>query len=609
MSLVLFYVVALAAPNVFAAPQTQPATQPTPNNHIEKLIIMEPTQGRPRIIKPVESFYFMFRVDKLDVPKIEVSLVNSLCEQQRINLVAVAPPVAMQVNHWVMLLKAPELTEPGVYDLFIDLGIGYQRVPRAIRVVHDFKKRFRFVHLSNMNIGDPTAPDFDSLLVDEINLLNPEFIIATGDYIEGADRKADSESWKRIKTFFAKFNSPCYLLCGDQDDILGYPIHITPNQVSTLDYGVYHFFFMMDASSHPTERDTNQLRALITDLSTDRKTSATFLVGNRDNLGVLDGLKAMGKDPAAIFEQGKVRYLLFGGSTDWDFQEYTAKMAAAKLNNVSYIRTGQSSTSMKNGGKGFSQYRVFDINDLDVKYVYPQEREATGAQFSVPTGHLRIFQQGPNDGSQSSEHITVLNSLNQSFPDCRVVFRLAGSDPQSVKVANGKIERVFPAGENQLLVLATIGLPEKSAVQVLATTDPAIEAKHQRIPVQIDLNAPPKIKFKHAQTATGLKFLIADETFDLALTNTSSQPINVEPQVNLDGQSLIIQAAGQQNSETKSAPEENGFQIAPDKTVKLTVKPALRFIKPGRHLIQVYCLNDPLQRLTVFPIQIEVAGE
>ena len=119
----------------------------TPNVRMEKLTILEPTQGRARIIKPAESFYFMFRLDKLDVPKIEVSLVNSLCEEERIRLVAVSPPVAMQVNHWVMLLKAPELTKPGVYDLWIDLGVGYQRVPRAIKVVDGFKPRFRFIHL------------------------------------------------------------------------------------------------------------------------------------------------------------------------------------------------------------------------------------------------------------------------------------------------------------------------------------------------------------------------------------------------------------------------------------------------------------------------------
>jgi len=554
----------------------------------------------------------MFRVEKLDVPKIEVSLVNSLCPDERVPLVAVAPPVAMQVNHWVMLLKAPELTKPGVYDLMIDLGIGYQRVPRAIKVVDEFKKRFRFVHLSNMNIGDPTAPDFDPILIDEINLLNPEFIIATGDYIEGAGSRADSASWTRIKKYFSRFNAPCFLLCGDQDDILGYPIHITPSQVGTFNYGSYHFFFMLDTSFHPIEQDPIQLRALVNDLKNLPQTTMTFLVGNRDNLGVLDGLKSIGKDPAAVLEEGKVRFLVFGGSTDWDFNEYAEKLASAKLNNVGYVRTGQSSTSMKNGGQGVSQYRVFEINEGDVKYIYPAERGKVSSQFSVPAGHLRLFNHGPNNGTQPTERITILNTLNQSFADCRVAFRIAGTNPESVKVANGKLEQVFPCGNNQLLVLATVGVPEKSALQVLATTDAKTDARYQRPPVQVDLNSSGKISFKPAQTVSGLKFLIADETLELSLTNTSDQPMKVKPQANLNGQMLIIQDPSRSNakeSAEETAAEDEGFDLDAKKTIKLTIKPALRSIKPGKHLVQVYLLNDPLQRLTVFPIQVDVAGD
>jgi hypothetical protein len=250
--------------------------------------------------------------------------------------------------------------------------------------------------------------------------------------------------------------------------------------------------------------------------------------------------------------------------------------------------------------------------------VYPDEQAASPAQFSVPAGHLRIFNQGPNDGTQTTERIMVLNSLSQSFSDCRVVFRLAGSDPKTVKVANGKLEQVLPVGPNKLMVLATVGLPEKSAVQVLATTDSAAEAKYQRLPVQVDVTCPPKITFKSAQTATGLKFFIAGETLELSLTNTSSEPVVFNPQVNLDGQTLIIQKTSgpestQPTNESATQPtnngQENGYELEPGKTIKLSIKPALRSIKAGRHLVQVYSLNDPLQRLTVFPIQVEVSGE
>ncbi len=602
-----------AGPNVLSA-EKAPA-KPAPQVRVEKLTILEPTQGRARIIKPSESFYFMFRLDKLDVPKIEVSLVNSLCEEERIRLVAVSPPVAMQVNHWVMLLKAPELTHPGVYDLWIDLGIGYQRVPRAIKVVDVFKERFRFIHLSNMNIGDPTAPGFDAGLINEINLLNPEFIIATGDFLETAGQKNSDKGWRAVKDFLGKFNAPCYMLCGDLDDAETFTTHVTPSLVGTLDYGTNHFFFMMDTSYHPIAQDQLQLKALVNDLTNNKQSRMTFLVGNQDNLGVLDGLTAVGKNPADIFNEGKVRFLIFGGSTDWDYKEYAAKLAAAKLNSVAYIRTGQSSTCMKNGGPGYSKYRIFNVSGSDVSYLYSDGSENgtnPSEQNSVPAGKIRLFYQGPNDGTQKTERVTILNTLDQSFPDCRVIFRLAGSDPQSVKVANGRVERVFPVNKGELMVMMNVGLPEKSSIQVMATTDSTTENQFQKIPVQVDLNVPSVVTFKPARTATGLSFLAAAEILELSLTNPTKEAIRVKPQVTLDGQELFIGGPSQSTqpaNDTAGQANEEGIELPPGKTVKLPIKPALRSIKSGKHLVQVYCLNDPLQRVTVFPVQVAVTGQ
>jgi len=586
----------------------------TPNVAVEKLVILEPTQGRPRMVKPGESFYFMFRVDKLDMPKVEASLVSSLCERERVPLVAVAPPVAMQVNHWVMLLKAPELTKPGVYDLLIDLGIGYQRVPRSVRIIDAPKKRFRFVHLSNMNIGEPTAPDFDRRLIDEVNLLNPEFILATGDFMENATANG-VDGWRRTKQFLAGFHAPGYILCGDHDDSESFSVHVAPSLVGTLDYGPYHFFFLMDTGYHPIEQDTLQLKALMNDLNT-TQASMTFIVGNRDNLGVLDGLRAINKDPGPLFADGKVRYLIFGGSTDWDYTEYAKKLLEAKLTSVTYVRTGQSSTSTKNGGTGRSRYRVFDVNDGNVRCIYPGSDDGAKSQASVPVGFLHTFHHGPNDGTRTTERVTVLNNLNQSFPDCRVLLRLAGTDPAAVKVANGKIEQVMPLTDRQLLVLANVGLPEKASVSVLATTDSSEEARVQKLPIQAEMAAPGELHFKAGETSDGLRFLLADETLSLTLSNTSRAPVVAKPYVTLDGQSLIIQEQSQPQSsqpaaESTTAPSAKasgeGFTIAAGGSIKLAIKPALRAIRPGRYLVSVYLLNDPLQRLTVFPVQVVVS--
>ncbi len=594
-----------------------PALKPTPNVEVNKLTILEPTQGRPRIIRPEESFYFMFRVKKFDMPKINVVLANSLCPQQKIQLSEVSPPVAMQLHHWVMLLKAPALTASGVYDLVIDLGIGYQRVPRAIKIVRKIKKKFRFVQLSNMNIGQPDAPDFDYRLVDEINLLNPEFIIATGDFL--ADGRAEgAKGWQRVKRFLSHFNAPCYVMCGEQDDETTYAQQINQSLTGTIDYGPYHLFLMMDTALHPIEKDKLQLNALMEDLKAAKRSIMTFLVANSDRLGVIDGLKSIGADPASVFASGRVKAIICGGSTDWDFSEYRNKLTqAGLLGKIAYIRTGQSSTSMKNGSDGISRYRVIEVDDGVLNYIYPEDHPIAGRklQYSVPVGRIRIFRSGPNDGSRETERVTIVNTLNQSFADCQVIFRIAGTDPQSVIVENARKKNVLRVKSNQLLVIADVDLPEKSAVQILATTNHKTAQAYKKLPVKVSLTSPAELIFRSAKTATGLKYLTANSSLELALTNLGNTKLSTAVQVTLAGQSLILgrpilskTPLGNQPADIISAINTTGqdIEILPNSTVRMRVAPTLRYITPGRHFISVYCLNDPLKRVSVFPVFVKV---
>jgi hypothetical protein len=594
--------------------QAATTTAPTPNQPMEKLLILEPTQGRPRMVRAGEPFYFMFRVEKMDVPKIEVMLASSLCEDQRIKLTADGPPMAIQGNNWVTMLKAPTGTPPGTYDLLIDLGVGYQRVANAIKVIDQFKSTFRFVHLSNMNIGDPTSPEFDDRLVDEINLLAPEFILATGDFVEKGWLGDGNNQWRKVREFLGKFQAPCYVLCGDQDDPVSFTRQINPSLVGTLNYGRYHFFLMLDTCYHPIECDTSQIKALVGDLENNQNAAMTFLVGNRDNLGLLDGLLSIKLDPAAVLAKGKVRYLIFGGSTDWDFQEYLQKLSSAKLSDVKYIRTGQSSTCMKNGGSGVSRYRVFDVDGEKVDYLYPDEQAKASIQSSVPAGHLKTIHQGPNDGTKPMERAIVVNGLNQSFANARVVFRIAGTDPKAVRVLNGRLERSAALPNGQLLVSARIDLPEKSSTQVMATSDPLLAKVYDRLPVKITLDGSKKLTFTPAITPAGLNFFAAGETLELTLTNESNAAIRLTPQVTLAGQEVTVSEMAAQTTsqakETTAAPcGDNEIELPAKQTVKLTIRPAVRNVSPGKHAVVVYLLNDPLQRASAFPVEITVAGK
>ena len=145
------------------APATQPvATQAVPS--VGEAAILEPSQGRPIILRPNERFYFLMALGPEFDGDVYVSLVHALVSELYFPLTLADKPNVELGKHASMVLRVPGETPPGLYDLRVRSAGRTLTARHCVRVVKEFKSRFRFVHLSDMNIGDPTAPDFDPYL-------------------------------------------------------------------------------------------------------------------------------------------------------------------------------------------------------------------------------------------------------------------------------------------------------------------------------------------------------------------------------------------------------------------------------------------------------------
>jgi hypothetical protein len=560
------------------------------------LEVIEPTQGRPIIIQPEDNFHFMFWTRQDQIGEVTASLTHSLCPTEVVPLTMPVKPYCMQKTYWVMVLRVPTLAKAGVYDLRIDLGRYYQVIPRAVRIIDDFRKRFRFVQLSNMNIGDPTAPDFDQRLVDEVNLLNPEFILATGNFIEPSTGLTADEKWRRIKAFLGRFHSPVYILCGDLEDPTVFQKQVDPSPAGQIDFGPHHFVLMLDTARYPLDHNASTIEAVLENLKSAKSFKSCILVGHNENLRIIDGLKSLGMDPAETLKAMHIRMMICGGGTDWDGVEHAEKVALLKSAGVAYVRTGQSSTSMKNGGTGESRYRVFEASEDAISYIYPEPGSTN--HDSIPVGRIRIFNAGPNDGSQPVERISILNTLNQAFPNCQVIFRVKATDPSAVRVANCRLEQVL-RGDGFVTVIASVDLPDKCAVQVAASADEAGLAPFAKVPVEFSLEGDKNIVFTSRKTADGLGYCDAAKPLTLQVRNVSSAAQEVRLQACLEGQSLVVAPAATSQPSDAAAAAIQTVRIEPSQSVSLTVWPVLRSITPGPHYLAVYVLNDPLQRIWV----------
>ncbi len=571
-------------------PSIQAPTRPAVKEEAPFAVVQEPSQGRPIFIIPGETFFFVMRLAPDVTGDVSFSLQHALEPSIRTRLKATTPPAYVD-EYCKLVLMIPADTHPGLYDVEVRTPTTTHYSRRCIRVVDAFKTKFRFVHLSNMNVGDLAAPDFDEMLPPEINLLAPEFIIATGDYTEWSNIMDDASSWLRVLRFFEKFNATVILLCGAHDHQASFTRLVASQMMGPLDYGNYHGLLLLDHPGNPIDQDYEQLLWVQTDLKRSRNKQFNFIATNSDELALLDIWRENGKLDQFI-RDNRIKLFITGGSSDWDFREFADKLKG--LDDFHFIRTHQSSTSLRDLATGFSHYRVIEVDGSEVSYTYPNDNAREKAQHSIPTGRLRTFFDGPNDGTANRLIATVQNALNQSFDEVHLWLRLAkGPGNTKPAVAPGRIAQVLDAGSYWACDVV-VDIPEKGGVKVMAASNPA--AIPPEPPIDVHLQGPTQWAFTAKKTNFGMSYHTSDAEVGLRLTNNGKNVQTCWPVVRINGAQL---------HPDRTACPRLPLILEPGKTVEVPLVLNLRRVSPGKHTLHVYFLEDPLNRLHTFKVTLQ----
>ncbi len=572
-----------------------PATSPTPSKRQVSAgaappAIREPSQGRPIFITAGETFYFVMSLPEVFKGDVRFALEHAQEPGIRHALKPQTQPAFVE-RFFHLVLKLGSAVPPGLYDLKVwtDAQTYYSR--RCIKVVDKFKDKFRFVHLSSMNVDDLTAPEFDEMLPAEINLLAPEFIIATGDYTEWARVRDDPESWRRVLRFFEAFHAPVFMLCGAHDHEASFTDYVASKPVSELNYGKYHGLLLLDHAGHPIDRDEGQVRWVENSLKDSKDRRTNFLAGNSDELGLLDLWRQRGDLPAFLREH-KVRMYLAGGSTDWDLKESADKLAG--LEDFHFIRTHQASTAQRDRATGFSHYRVIEIDGDEIAYLYPDDVAAEKLQHSIPTGRLRAYFDAPNDGSTPRVAVTVQNALNQAFENAQVWLRVAKRGDEKPVIEPGRVEQVLDAGGHWACQVA-FDLPDKGAVRIVASVNPSDIPPAP--PVGVELVGAGTWNFAQRTTDFGLTYFESTAEPALKLTNRGGSIATCWPVVRVNGSQLHFDPA---------VVSRLPLVLEPNQSLSLPLVLNLRRVDSAVHKLQVYFLDDPLCRLQTFDVELQM---
>jgi hypothetical protein len=535
--------------------------------------LLTPTLGRPVFVEPGSSFQVVARLPTSGVVA-KFELVCGGQPEQRYRLNCEADAGARLATGQPLRLGVPSTVPRQTYDLHISCNDG-ELVGRHCVAVGHVGRTLRLVHLSNMNIGDVGAPNFDHRLIDEVNLVAPTLILATGDYLDAVhtDRRA---GWRQLVDFFASFDAPVVMACGDHDDIESYSRHVAPSPIGLVDVGPNRCLVLFDHPHARVQDNPAQLRWIEQALMQPAFDGMTLVLSHDECPNLLNRWHHQGILTRMI-RGGRIGLWFVGGHHDWDGQAFSELTDAARP--MIYLQTHQSSTAPREGASGVSHYRVVDV--VDDRVALPHSGPPSiGVPPSTPVGHLQATFDGPNDGSLSRLSFSVASSLPYRLDGLALTVRLRKSGTFAPWCHGARLEQAIDLGDVWQCRLR-FDLPDKGGLRARAGSGP------EPLPpaVSVRFEAPATFRFHQQTTSQGCTFLSsANDPLFVHVENVGEEVAVVSPLLRLDGDPLAYRpATGQSDFALVYR-----LRLQPGETVSLQPDLSAVRVAPGRRELQVY---------------------
>lgn len=539
----------------------------------ESARILAPTLGRPALIKPGESFLIGLRIPAtVDVSEYKLAAPHEPLLSYPLEICSDAP-VHLSGDH-VIRVTVPANVPARTYDLVITAADSRLSSMHSV-AVGNFEKRLRIVHLSNMNVGDVGAPTPDPRLVHEVNLVAPDLIVATGDYVDVTHPEPET-AWRELLAMFRAFDAPVVMACGDHDSVEMYSNHVAPSPVGMIEFGRFRGLILYDLPRAPIIEDVEQLAWLEKRLVLPDPERITFIVTHDDTPNLLYYWQRQGLLNEQL-RSGRIGLWFTGGHRDWEGRDYREIIAAAEP--LLYVRTHQSSAAPRGGASGTPHYRVIDIVDGQARF--PQtDSQSIDAPPSIPLGLLYAYADGPNDGSRSTMSICVTNNHAFRLTDLSYTVRLRKIPGHAPWIQGGRFATVIDCGE-YWECRAKFDLPDKGGTRIQCGSGP-IGVAHE---MSVVFDVPEPMSFIRQTTVYGLPYYRSlTPAPRIRITNGGRLAKFLSPLIRLDGDLLAYRPI----SEAEHYATAYRFLLNPGESIELEVDASAIRVIPGRRDLQVY---------------------
>ncbi|MBN2564583.1 MAG: metallophosphoesterase, partial [Candidatus Eisenbacteria bacterium] len=387
-------------------------------------------------------------------------------------------------ERWFITAVVPPSAKAEVYDLIVTADGGLEdEVRHSVVVRQSIDNDFYFIQVTDTHMpthafyyqegADSDTTEMDDLraVIQDVNLINPAFVLLTGDVVNEGELEdfLDWRSFTKAKRIMREFDVPVYIVAGNHDvggwdstpppagtsrrnwwKFFGWrrlgdppPAEQIYTQNYTFDYGGAHFIGLEAYDNYDNWRHaiygresfTNrQLAWLVGDLSLIDPATPTIAFYHYD-FGDELNLSTYGIDCGLWGHIHRDR----GSITEQPFNLATR--------------------SCCDGGRAMRLIRVQDGQ------IVPSATIRAGSSGQ----NLSIAFTAPNDGTQTALTATVQNSYPETFEDGLVKFRVrSGSIPY--KVDNGEVTQTIVEGD-QATVYVNVPMAAGSATVVSLEPD------------------------------------------------------------------------------------------------------------------------------------------
>ena len=407
------------------------------------------------------------------------------------------------LGRWVLDFTIPADTPEEMYDLTLQCDVCAPDTARhSVKVIPTFRSDYYFAQISDTHLpehafsdggGFSTADtsgmgDFDAV-IDDLNLIHPEFIIHTGDLVNEGELEEYLGMYEmgRAQGMLSRLRDPIFVATGNHDiggwkptpppdgtsrlnwwryfgwRFLGNPPAADPHhsQDYSFDYGLLHVIgleaYINNGSYDSYETGTwgaqsftsEQMSWLAADVAAVPAGHSKLLFYHYDFGGTLPG-----GSPGANFSQINPAALNIDGAI-WGHNHGVAEgNRTAKPFNL----------GLQAVIDGRRTFRIFRVHD---GVMTPGPMHHSGGAGTTAADSLVTVFTGPNDGTRSALGATVTNRFGEAWDHAQLVFYLADHD-SVYSATGGTVARTLRQGGIAAVAVDCVA-PASGSVTVTVT--------------------------------------------------------------------------------------------------------------------------------------------